>query len=715
MTAPSGVGVGPLLALLTPKNKRRALGVLALAAAASYGASQYAAQQRRRQRRQQEKRRGGAPDGAGRSRRGSGGGGKALKELLPLLLRVAGRKVLVIALLAVARTALSNRLARLQGYLFRAAFLRRVPLFMRNLAENLALCGVAAALEATNRSWVSHMELQWRRLLTDRLHGTYFADMTYYKLSYVDRRIDTPEQRMCEDVPKLAAGLSDLTRELVAATVDAAFYAYQLRQYSGTHRYTAAILAYVFGVGSFMAVVSPNFGGLFKRQQALEGTHRALQRDLSLRVPAGTNLLVTGPNGAGKSSLFRVLGGLWSLSHGRIYKPGGGGEGAGGLSETIFYVPQRPYVTQGSLQEQLIYPLPATAERRIPEEPLRGLLATVDLQYLLDRAAEQAVPAGCVTVDMEERFCELVKQLGCTCITISHRPALMAFHDIVLSLDGEGGWSLHQGHRSLEAKAEAAARQAGGGASEIDAGFTVPPPPRPASAGGNGKGKGKGKGKARGTDAAAVLSGMAVGKAEEEEMLGDGNEGFSVDIEEALYRHAAALGITFVTITQARAGRAGSGVARTALVKYHDRELRLTDGEGEAPVINHECALKCIKKDGWNQMCVDDGRADMRGTIYPNDCAWQKCVATTADRESTPRYHLAPLECFSPTTCVLRYKNIVRCKQCGRCDNGFYRKRGACKPCPANCKKCSIRDPKYCGICNEGFAWFPRNGTCMRR
>lgn len=79
-------------------------------------------------------RRGGAPDGAGRSRRGSGGGGKALKELLPLLLRVAGRKVLVIALLAVARTALSNRLARLQGYLFRAAFLRRVPLFMRNLA-----------------------------------------------------------------------------------------------------------------------------------------------------------------------------------------------------------------------------------------------------------------------------------------------------------------------------------------------------------------------------------------------------------------------------------------------------------------------------------------------------------------------------------------------------------------------------------------------------
>ena len=37
-----------------------------------------------------------------------------------------------------------------------------------------------------------------------------------------------------------------------------------------------------------------------------------------------------------------------------------------------------------------------------------------------------------------------------------------------------------------------------------------------------------------------------------------------------LYRHAQALGITLVTITQ-----------RTALVKYHARELRLVDGEGD--------------------------------------------------------------------------------------------------------------------------------------
>ena len=53
-----------------------------------------------------------------------------------------------------------------------------------------------------------------------------------------------------------------------------------------------------------------------------------------------------------------------------------------------------------------------------------------------------------VTTDMEERFCKKVRAMGTSCITISHRPALVAFHDIVLSLDGEGGWNVQ--HRRLK-------------------------------------------------------------------------------------------------------------------------------------------------------------------------------------------------------------------------------------------------------------------------
>jgi ABC-type uncharacterized transport system fused permease/ATPase subunit len=71
----------------------------------------------------------------------------------------------------------------------------------------------------------------------------------------------------------------------------------------------------------------------------------ALVRDLTARVPAGSNLLVTGPNGSGKSSLFRVLGGPWPAQSGLLRPHFAAPED--GLSQDIFYVPQLPYVTKG--------------------------------------------------------------------------------------------------------------------------------------------------------------------------------------------------------------------------------------------------------------------------------------------------------------------------------------------------------------------------------
>lgn len=85
----------------------------------------------------------------------------------------------------------------------------------------------------------------------------------------------------------------------------------------------------------------------FEKVTVVTPADTVLVRDLSVRVPAGTNLLVTGPNGAGKSSLFRVLGGLWPAEAGVVRKPDAA---EAGLSHHIFYVPQRPYVVKGALR-----------------------------------------------------------------------------------------------------------------------------------------------------------------------------------------------------------------------------------------------------------------------------------------------------------------------------------------------------------------------------
>ena len=47
-----------------------------------------------------------------------------------------------------------------------------------------------------------------------------------------------------------------------------------------------------------------------------------LVEHLSFRLEKGSSILLTGHNGAGKSSIFRCMGGLWSIPTGTIVKPG---------------------------------------------------------------------------------------------------------------------------------------------------------------------------------------------------------------------------------------------------------------------------------------------------------------------------------------------------------------------------------------------------------
>ena len=111
----------------------------------------------------------------------------------------------------------------------------------------------------------------------------------------------------------------------------------------------------------------------FEGVQVHTPTGHHLVKDLSFKIDRGTNLLLTGHNGAGKSSIFRCLGGLWSVEEGVITKPGSGSEG---LHQDIFYLPQKPYNVLGSLRDQITYPASARTAQ-LHEERLRELLALV--------------------------------------------------------------------------------------------------------------------------------------------------------------------------------------------------------------------------------------------------------------------------------------------------------------------------------------------------
>ncbi|XP_018609321.1 ATP-binding cassette sub-family D member 3a [Scleropages formosus] len=191
-----------------------------------------------------------------------------------------------------------------------------------------------------------------------------------------------------------------------------------------------------------------------------------LIRDLSFEVKSGTNVLVCGPNGCGKSSLFRVLGELWPLFGGRLTKPERG---------KLFYVPQRPYMTLGTLRDQVIYPDTYEDQKKkgISDKVLKEYLDNVQLGHILEREGtwdtvqdwmdvlsggekqrmamarlfyhkpQFAILDECtsaVSVDVEDYIYSHCRKVGITLFTVSHRKSLWKHHEYYLHMDGRGNY-----------------------------------------------------------------------------------------------------------------------------------------------------------------------------------------------------------------------------------------------------------------------------------
>lgn len=197
---------------------------------------------------------------------------------------------------------------------------------------------------------------------------------------------------------------------------------------------------------------------------------------ISFVVHPGQHLLISGPNGCGKSAIARLVAGLWPVYRGLVSRPRSIG------ADGIMFLPQRPYLSIGTLRDQVIYP---HSEMDMRDAGRRD----VELQRILDEVRLGTLPAreggwdcrkewkdvlsggekqrmamarlfyhepafafvdegtSAVSSDVEGRLYETAKEKGITLVTVSTRASLKKHHEWNLSLGGgdDGdGWTFER-------------------------------------------------------------------------------------------------------------------------------------------------------------------------------------------------------------------------------------------------------------------------------
>jgi vitamin B12/bleomycin/antimicrobial peptide transport system ATP-binding/permease protein len=191
---------------------------------------------------------------------------------------------------------------------------------------------------------------------------------------------------------------------------------------------------------------------------------KTLVEKLSFELRVDQSLIIMGASGTGKSSVLRTIAGLWPGACGLLERP---------AADQLMFLPQRPYMVEGCLRDQLLYPYP---DRGASDEEILAVVEAVNLSDVLERVdgeldrvvdwnnmlslGEQQRIAfarlflrkpkfafldeatSALDEENQEHLYRQIKDSKIGYISVGHRTTLIPYHDRLLTLDRSGSWEI---------------------------------------------------------------------------------------------------------------------------------------------------------------------------------------------------------------------------------------------------------------------------------
>jgi putative ATP-binding cassette transporter len=188
---------------------------------------------------------------------------------------------------------------------------------------------------------------------------------------------------------------------------------------------------------------------------------KSLAENVNFSLEEGSRMIITGNSGCGKSTLLRSLAGLWDFKSADFID----------LPKGALFVPQKPYMPLATLRQVLSYP---NLDKSFSDTEIKDALNECSISHLAARLDEGGDWSKILSLGEQQRLAfariflqkprvifldeataaldeknqqlmyeRLTMQLtDSIVVSVAHRESLLKFHDVMLKLDGSGGWQL---------------------------------------------------------------------------------------------------------------------------------------------------------------------------------------------------------------------------------------------------------------------------------